>query len=71
MTGYYNSRSALAPRDLLKIEEVMRLCGCADANRDWFVQSARRSGLPRVRLNRRVIRYDPAAVEAWLRRRSA
>jgi hypothetical protein len=72
MTGYYTARTFAAPAgNLMTIEEVMVRVGCAAANRDEFVRTARRSGLPRVRLNRRTIRYDPLAVEAWIRSRSA
>jgi hypothetical protein len=38
-------------------------------NRDAFMRAARRSGLRRVKINSRVIRYDREEAEAWLRRR--
>ena len=71
MTSYYDLRPIVPTGNLMTIEQVMERVGCQGANRDEFVRSVRRSGLPRVRLNKRVIRYDPLAVEAWIRRRSA
>jgi predicted DNA-binding transcriptional regulator AlpA len=55
---------------LLTVDEVMARVG-GYANRDAFVRAARKSGLPRIRINRRVIRFEPAAVDAWLRRKAA
>ena len=54
---------------LLTPNEVMaRLGGYKDRNA--FLRMARSCGLPRIRINKRVIRFDSLAVEAWLRRRS-
>lgn len=36
-----------------------------------FLRMARRTGLPRVRLNARVIRFSPAALDAWDRKKAA
>lgn len=40
-------------------------------DRDAFMRMIRRSGLRRIRVNKRVIRFDPQDVEAWKRRRAA
>lgn len=61
-------QSAIMLEPLLSPQEVMVQLGYAD--RGSFMRMARASGLPRVRLNRRVIRFERLAVEAWLRRRS-
>ncbi len=49
-------------------EEVMALLNYP--NRDAFMRMARATGLPRVRINRRVIRFDRDTVQRWIRRRS-
>lgn len=40
-------------------------------SRSAFVKMARRTGLRRIKLNSRVIRYELSDFEAWLRRRAA
>jgi hypothetical protein len=55
--------------NLLTPEEAMARIG-GYKNRTAFIRAARRSGLPRIRINARVIRYDPIALEAWKRRRA-
>ncbi len=53
---------------LMKPSDVMALLAYTD--RDSFTRMSRRTGLPRIRINKRVTRYDPVAVQAWIRRRS-
>ena len=55
---------------LLTVEQAMSRIG-GYRNRDAFVRAARKGGLPRVNFNKRVIRFDAIAFEAWLRRRAA
>lgn len=62
-------RPRIGPPSLLTLEQVMERCGVQDSNPSRFRASARRTGLARIKLNKRVIRYDPADVEAWLRHR--
>ena len=56
-----------ASQPLVSPEEVMSLLGYSD--RDAFMRMARRSGLPRIRINARVIRFERPALAAWLARR--
>lgn len=60
---------------LIPIEEVMRRCGldADDAHkRANFRRHAHRTGLLKIRITRRTLRYDPLQAEAWIRsRRSA
>lgn len=54
---------------LLTPDDVMaRVGGYRD--RSTFLRMTRAQGLPRIKLNRRVIRFERQAVETWLRRRS-
>lgn len=39
-------------------------------DRSAFLRMARASGLPRIRVNRRVIRFEPRALQTFIRRRS-
>lgn len=57
------------PLDLLKPKAVAQRLGYADTKA--FLQMARRKGLREIRLNARVIRFDPAAVDRWLEKRAA
>lgn len=59
---------AAAFKPLATPEQVMELLGYSD--RGAFMRMARRSGLQRVRINARVIRFEWPAVDAWLRRRT-
>lgn len=54
-------------RNLLRPEEAAARLGYT--SREAFVRSARRMGLRRIRLNARVIRYDPEQVDLFLRQR--
>jgi predicted DNA-binding transcriptional regulator AlpA len=54
---------------LMKPEEVMARLGYTD--RETFMRMARVQGLPRVRINKRVIRFDRMAVAAWIKRRGS
>ena len=55
---------------LLTVEQLMERIG-GYTNRDAFVRSMRKLGLPRLKLNKRVILFDSSTVETWLRRRVA
>lgn len=70
MLAYHVARALNPIGDLMTREQVMKSCGCQDMNPNEFVKMARRSGLPRIRFNKRTIRYDPLAVDAWKRHRS-
>jgi len=48
----------------LTIEQAMALCGFT--SRTAFLQACSRRGAPVLRINSRVFRYDPSALEAWL-----
>ena len=39
-------------------------------NQDAFMRMVRRAGIPRVLLNKRVIRFDRRSLNEWIRRRS-
>lgn len=56
--------------DLLTPRQTMAIIGGYD-NQDAFMRSTRREGLPRIKLNNRVVRFERSAVEAFLRRRAA
>jgi predicted DNA-binding transcriptional regulator AlpA len=49
-------------------KEMMVYFGYADS--DAFLEFAKRSGLPRIRLNSRRVMFDPVAVQAWVDRRT-
>jgi hypothetical protein len=51
-------------------EMVMQIIGGYET-RAAFLRMARRTGLRRIMVNRRVIRFDQADVDAWKRRRAA
>jgi predicted DNA-binding transcriptional regulator AlpA len=53
---------------LLTTKETMAYFSYKDP--DAFLEFARRSGLPRIRMNSRRIMFDPAAVQAWIDRRT-
>jgi hypothetical protein len=53
---------------LLTPSQAMALMGYA--SQDAFMRMARRQGLPRIRINKRVTRFDRQAVNIWLRKRS-
>lgn len=57
------------PLELLKPEQVMTRLGYKD--RKSFLVMARKKGLRSIRINARVIRFDPVVTEAWLARRAA
>lgn len=54
---------------LLTPDELMARIG-GYTSREAFMRAARKLGIPRVRINGRVTRYDPVAVDAWMRRRT-
>lgn len=55
---------------LMTPDELMaRIGGYQD--RDAFMRMTRRAGLRRVKINKRVIRFDRTVAEAWLKRREA
>lgn len=62
------SSSSLTGNPLLTPEEAMAFFGYTD--RSAFLRMARASGLPRIRVNRRVIRFEPRALQTFIRRRS-
>jgi hypothetical protein len=39
-------------------------------DRDAFMRFVKKSGMPRIRINRRRVMFDPIAVQAWVDRRS-
>lgn len=53
---------------LLSTKQVMEYFNYKDP--DAFLDFARRTGLPRIRLNARRIMFDPVAVQAWIERRT-
>jgi len=53
---------------LMTPTEAMNLMGYS--NREAFMRMVQRQGMPRVRINRRVTRFDRQALQKWLRRRS-
>ncbi len=63
-----NIGSQSDPPALLTPKEAMAIFGYRD--RSAFLRMVRASGLPRVRVNRRVIRFEPRAIQAFLRRRA-
>lgn len=52
---------------MLSADEVMRRFGYRCRSSFW--QFVRSCGVPHVRLNSRVIRFEPAALEAWIETR--
>ena len=54
---------------LLKPADVMARLGYKD--RAAFFRMARSRGLPIIRINRRVLRFESGALESWLKRRGA
>lgn len=59
--------SRLVPDPLLSPDEVMAWLGYR--NRDAFMRWVRKAGVPRVRINARVVKFDRSDVEAFLRRK--
>lgn len=53
---------------LLTLVEVMNHFRYKD--KDAFMRFVKKSGLPRIRINRRRVMFDPIAVQAWVDRRS-
>ena len=53
---------------LLTMAEVMNHFRYGD--RDAFMRFVKKSGMPRIRINRRRVMFDPIAVQAWVDRRS-
>lgn len=53
---------------LLTMGEVMNHFRYRDS--DAFMRFVKKSGLPRIRINRRRVMFDPIAVQAWVDRRS-
>jgi predicted DNA-binding transcriptional regulator AlpA len=60
--------SAQPSDTLMKPEEVMAKLGYSD--RGSFMRMARAKALPRIRINRRVFRFDRVAVDRWIQRRA-
>jgi hypothetical protein len=56
-----------AQNDLIPPGPVMAFFGYR--NRPAFWEFVRRHGVPHIRVNARVIRFDPRALNAWLARR--
>jgi hypothetical protein len=46
--------------------EIMKLIACRK-KRDAFVQACRKTGLPRIKINKRVFRYRRDDVMLWLK----
>lgn len=66
MTATYPNHNTGCDR-LLKSSEVRKLLGFSDPSSFWsFVRA---QGVPHIRFNSRNIRFEPAAIEAWLDRR--
>ncbi len=63
-----NGSPAISEVRLRTTKEMMAYLGYTDA--DAFLEFAKKSGLPRIRLNARRIMFDPVAVQAWLDRRT-
>jgi predicted DNA-binding transcriptional regulator AlpA len=55
------------PDALLSPEEVMAWLGYR--NRDAFMRMVRKAGIPRVRINARVVRFYRSQIEAYIRRK--
>jgi hypothetical protein len=54
--------------NLLAVTEAMSLLGYT--NRGAFMRMVRRQGLPRCRINKRVVRFDRVALHIWVGKRS-
>lgn len=54
---------------LLTVTEAMAFIG-GYKDRKSFLRTTRKKGLPRIRINARVFRFDRLAIETWLKRRS-
>lgn len=52
---------------LLSPDEVMAWLGYR--NRDAFMRMVRKAGIPRVRINARVVRFYRSQIEAYIRRK--
>lgn len=68
-TSSDNMKLPNSSEQLLTSSAVMARLGYKDRGSFW--QLVYREGIPHVRLNRRVIRFPSAGLEAWLQRRSS
>ena len=57
-----------ASDNLLTPSEAMSFLGYTD--RGAFMRMVRRQGLPRCRINKRVVRFDRVALQIWVKKRS-
>jgi hypothetical protein len=53
--------------DLLKPTEAMARLGYS--NKQSFLRTVRENGIPCIKINRRVIRFDPVAIDRYLKKR--
>lgn len=60
----------ITQRPLLTPKEVRRLLNYKGSCSSSFWAFVRSAGMPFIRLNARRYLFDPAAVEAWLRKRA-
>jgi len=54
--------------NLITPSEAMSFLGYTD--RGAFMRMVRRQGLPRCRINKRVVRFDRVALQIWVKKRS-
>ena len=67
VTGAFSySGRAIAER-LLVAAEVAELLAVPES---WVSEATREGRLPQIRLGRRYVRYESAAIEAWIREQS-
>jgi predicted DNA-binding transcriptional regulator AlpA len=63
-----NGSPAIEEVRLRTTKEMMAYFGYSDS--EAFLEFAKKSGLPRIRLNARRTMFDPVAVQAWVDRRT-
>lgn len=66
--GSVGSNSASTENTLMSSNELMSLLGYKDRGSFWSLVYGK--GIPHIRLNARVIKFERSAVDDWLRQRN-